>query len=106
MLVVVALFALWLGYYTHWIRQRREGLIWLEKHDFPEWRSIELIRTPRPDLPWPLRLLGERPASSRLVQALEEDRRDLPAYLARRDEIRRLFPECVIQNVEGDTEPW
>lgn len=101
MFVAVTVLAVWLGYDANWIRQRRDGLVWISEHAIRS-GSIVIIRDSRIGLPWPLRILGEQPAMCRIVRASEDEQHDLPAFRARLATIQRQFPECQIKEWAAD----
>ena len=100
--VVVTVACCWLGYYVNWAHQRRHGREWLEEHDWMQRGigniSIPYVREAKPDLPWPLRMLGEGPLIFYLIAEGTEGREE---YLQRVAEMSRLFPECQIIDAGG-----
>ena len=97
--VVVTIFACWLGYHMNWIRQRHDALKWLDEHASRGSNETPLGWTSeRPDLPWSLRILGEKPLKSHWIGARGKERSALPEYRRRVAEVAKLFPECDIDD--------
>lgn len=94
--IAITLLAVWLGYYANWIHQRREARKWIEAHP----NTAPLFQTwsddPQPELPWPLKLLGEEPLEYCRVSPRAEEKADPAAYQTRIAEITSLFPECYL----------
>jgi hypothetical protein len=99
---LVTVFCLWFGYQINWIHKRQAARHWIEEHAIRG--SIGFYPEPRPDLPWSLRLLGERPEVVVVVCDVADDPRD---YSRRVDEIRRLFPEAQVVDMSLlHARPW
>jgi hypothetical protein len=94
--VLVTVFAISLGYYGNWARQRRAEVHWLVNKKRIEAVSMDglLIRWDgkTPTLPWLLQLFGEEPEAV-IVVAIDEASADDLKHV---ESIRRLFPEAQI----------
>ena len=95
MFIAVTVVAGFLAYNVNWIWQRRDARQWIEAHRL---LSGTVIRPP--DVPWTLKVMGERPESLIIVRELDDDEK--AAYLKRVKELGSLFPEAKII----DTSPW
>jgi hypothetical protein len=87
MFVVVTMFAVWLGYYANWIRQR--NLVRAEIVHFVDGTIAKEFVPLRHTMPWQLKLLGESPMVFFYIYAAT----DLPEEWARVDRIRKICPE-------------
>ena len=89
-----------MAYHLDWIRQRSNGREWLDKH--AGWGSIPVEFDARPNLPWMLKLLGERPIEKRrLTAAWAKGSQDLSEYHKRVAQMSALFPECQITDLDA-----
>lgn len=92
--------AIWLGYHANWIHQRREGRKWIEQHPFNGEYGMYLVYE-RPDLPWALKLFGEKPLggmSLRSCLVAPKRDEDLTEYKKQLARMEALFPECQIED--------
>jgi hypothetical protein len=92
MFVVVAFFAIWLGYQANWVRQRHDAQAWLDEHlsTIPPGAFLD----PPIKLSWTLRLFGEEPKG--VVFVVIDSKSDDDRQQIKR--MRRLFPEAHFMN--------
>ncbi len=98
----------WLGYYVHWIRARREAHGWIDAHVSRDFLVLVGDDSERKRFPWPLALLGEAPLNDDGIplRPLETERYNPAGYLARTEEIRRLFPETEFVDLGDGSIYW
>ncbi len=100
--ILVTLIAVWFGYYANWIHQRREARKWLDAHPL-RGEPYGVCIVGQPDLPWPLKMLGEEHKELRIVRPLDEELGDgLAGYRDHLAETQKLFPECYLADTSDD----
>lgn len=103
--LVTAVFAVWLGYYCNWIRERHQTLEGVEfAAKIVESRNGVMGFVPPPHaFPWSLTILGEQSIIAIAIPGSKSD----PGNEAKLASITRLFPEADVgcKMDEIDDEP-
>jgi hypothetical protein len=97
MLSLVTLVAIWLAYYLHWKDERREARAWIDSQGVNG--AIMFDPRSRPELPWMLRLLGEKPERILLMlhePSMRNNKCAPPEYERLVQRVTRLFPEAQV----------
>ena len=105
LLLLTALIGGWLGYYLNWIHQRREMRVWIRENEHIVAGSYESFGSP-PELPWPLRLLGEE--SEWMIDLIPRNSRpdyNEQEFQAQVRRIPALFPEAEVFIEEPEEPP-
>jgi hypothetical protein len=93
LMIVLAASGIVLGWHVDWVHRRSSARQWIQEHETEgKWSRVDPpdVAEVAADVPWTLRVLGER----RLYYIKLDGNKLTKADIPRIDWLKRLFPEC------------